>query len=193
MNKVPKYKFYERDGHFHFGFISNISGTFREYFADKISPYLIEINSSCDISFEDAASNVDRIVNGFCLERAKYVPGQEGQDLWCMSFEYIKTEHKKEFECPTVYHAIKNDLQKRYGTKEGSFLANRFSKAYRTYGLDNCGDNVRIALKGNPSEVERYKRSLDNGCCGFYDEEFKFIDSGTGEEKVFMVGFNFGH
>jgi hypothetical protein len=188
----PKYKFYERDGHFHFWFISNISNTFREHFANEISPYLMEINTSNIVDFETANSNIYKSINVFCNERAKYI---SELDMWCMSFEHFKSTSDaiNEFEFPTVYHAIKADLQNKYGDREGAFLVNRLSKAFRKRGLDNCGNNIRVALKSDALDVMQYYADKDNGCCGFYDDEFEFKDFDTGERKTFMIGFNYGH
>jgi hypothetical protein len=54
-------------------------------------------------------------------------------------------------------------------------------------GLDCC-DNDRVALKGNTSQVRRYRRQKAGGCCGSSDFEAVGPDG-----KTYLLGFNFGH
>jgi hypothetical protein len=190
---LPKYAFYKRGDHFHFGFKSNVSVLFEESFAKEISQYLIDINGPCNVvTEEEAVQYILEAVSGF-KDRIKYVPAIS---LWCMSSEYFRVDPSPVFApvvYPTVYHEIKAGLQRKYGDREGLFLANRFASAYRRYCLDNCADNFRFALMSNPFELMQYNRNKENGCCGFYDEELVFIDRDTKEEKKFVIGFNFGH
>jgi len=48
-------------------------------------------------------------------------------------------------------------------------------------------DNFRVAKFGNTSQMRRYKRDRNNGCCGFYD---KIVDGPGGK---YLIGFNYGH
>lgn len=180
---LPKYAFYKRKGYFHFGFESNISVLLEESFAKEISQYLIDINRPCNvITEEEAAQHVSGMVSSF-RDRIKYIPAIS---LWCMSSEYFSVDSNLPLEpvvYPTIYHEIKAGLQRKYGNREGLFLANRFASAYRRYGMNNCADNFRFALMSNPFELMQYNRNKENGCCGFYDEEFVFTDKDTGEEK----------
>lgn len=73
-------------------------------------------------------------------------------------FEYdYKVEAKKK------YDSTKEWLQKKYGGREGLFLANRIGSLYRKYEFD-CTSNVRVALKGDTKEEAKYKDIKDEGC-----------------------------
>jgi hypothetical protein len=66
---------------------------------------------------------------------------------------------------------------------EIEYCKNRISNAIRG---KSCVDNFRISIDGKNDKV--YKEQIENGCCGFYDEEI-VLNSGT---KV-KFGFNYGH
>lgn len=51
----------------------------------------------------------------------------------------------------------------------------------------DCVDNYRAAKFGNTSQMRRYKRYLNSGCCGFFDT---IVDGPGGK---YILGFNYGH
>lgn len=60
----------------------------------------------------------------------------------------------------------------------------------KTYFNDNefeYADNLRIAEVGNCVEMNEYEEKRRRGCCGFHDAVIHT------KNRVFMVGFNFGH
>ena len=48
-------------------------------------------------------------------------------------------------------------------------------------------DNERVALSTDPEQVAEYNDRKENGCCGSVDRQLKIGD------KVYLVGFNYGH
>lgn len=51
----------------------------------------------------------------------------------------------------------------------------------------NCVDNARVGKLGS-SQMRRYRRQQDGGCCGSSD----FVRTGP-DGKRYAIGFNFGH
>ena len=51
----------------------------------------------------------------------------------------------------------------------------------------DCADNYRYAEIGNKDEEETFKIICENGCCGSYESEIEF------ENKIYKIGFNYGH
>lgn len=92
----------------------------------------------------------------------------------------------------SCYDSLVKDLQRRFGTKEGLFLANRVAKGIRQCG-DFCMSHSRFARKSCLSEVSTYETIRAGGCCGEWDDECTFIDKETGKITVFMFGWNHGH
>jgi hypothetical protein len=86
-------------------------------------------------------------------------------------------------------------LTSKYGEKIGLFLTNRLSKMIRQTD-DCCMDNFRVAEE-DTTETKHYKEAVKNGCCGFNDQKFVFktydAKSSTIKERVFWIGYNFGH
>lgn len=54
---------------------------------------------------------------------------------------------------------------------------------------DTCNDNYRAACKSVSSQMRRYKRDRDTGCCGYYD---KVVTCPIDNEE-YLIGFNYGH
>ena len=54
-------------------------------------------------------------------------------------------------------------------------------------GLE-CMDNQRVALLKSPSQMRRFKRQRDKGCCGSYEEVLNGPDG-----KKYILGCNHGH
>ena len=54
-------------------------------------------------------------------------------------------------------------------------------------GLE-CMDNQRVALLKSPSQMRRFKKQRDKGCCGSYEE---VLDGPDG--KKYILGCNHGH
>lgn len=54
---------------------------------------------------------------------------------------------------------------------------------------DPCIDNIRIAKKSHPDEVDRYEDYQEEGCCGFVDVEFTAPE----DSEIYLIGFNYGH
>lgn len=54
-------------------------------------------------------------------------------------------------------------------------------------GLE-CMDNQRVALLKSPSQMRRFKKQRDRGCCGSYEE---VLDGPDG--KKYILGANHGH
>jgi hypothetical protein len=53
----------------------------------------------------------------------------------------------------------------------------------------DCVDNQRVARCNKSSQIRRYKRNKDQGCCGFFDtKELCPIDN-----NWYLLGFNHGH
>lgn len=48
-------------------------------------------------------------------------------------------------------------------------------------------DNERVAEKGKPRQMRRYRRQQARGCCGRFDVEVKL------QGRTFLMGFNWGH
>jgi hypothetical protein len=48
-------------------------------------------------------------------------------------------------------------------------------------------DNERVAEKGKPRQMRRYRRQQAHGCCGRFDVEVKL------HGRTFLMGFNHGH
>jgi hypothetical protein len=96
---------------------------------------------------------------------------------------------------PIPFNNIKDWLSKKYGPRMGHFIAVRLAKAIRR-SKDECLSHLRVARANIPVEVEEYKRTKADGCCGFWDEELTFTHRFLGitiwEEKI-LIGFNYGH
>ena len=67
---------------------------------------------------------------------------------------------------------------------EINYCKNYITNAFRKID-DNC-DNFRLSFNGQ--QDEEYKHSLEDGCCGFYDDVIK-LNSGN----IVKFGFNYGH
>lgn len=52
----------------------------------------------------------------------------------------------------------------------------------------DCGDNDRVAVKGNAEQEALYDAAYESGCCGSCDMELQ-CDDGT----TLLYGFNYGH
>lgn len=92
----------------------------------------------------------------------------------------------------TYYDSMKSWLSNKYGEKQGLFLANRLARDIRKTN-DFCMDNFRAVKIGNKVEEKAYEEALKQGCCGFRDAEYTFIDKKTGEKEVYKIGYNYGH
>lgn len=53
----------------------------------------------------------------------------------------------------------------------------------------DCVDNVRVANSRKSSQIRRYMRQKDNGCCGSFDVKKTCPVDG----QVYYLGFNYGH
>jgi hypothetical protein len=61
------------------------------------------------------------------------------------------------------YDALVDQLQQKFGTKEGLFLANRVAKAIRQCGDGNLS-HWRFARASRPIEIMRYEGIRMDGC-----------------------------
>lgn len=74
------------------------------------------------------------------------------------------------------------DLQAAFNSYTMAFWDNpENSESY------DCVDNYRCARSDNPAEVAEYEEAVNDGCCGFFDEEIELCGI-----KV-LRGFNYGH
>ena len=66
----------------------------------------------------------------------------------------------------------------------------RLMNKYSTFEFDPCIDNHRYSTGWSEGSRRnnKYEISIDNGCCGFFDQKFK-APSG----KYYWIGFNYGH
>lgn len=86
---------------------------------------------------------------------------------------------------------VEEKLKTDYGKEIGEFLFEQLQLMVDEVD-DSCIDNYRFCNLENSEEVELYKEAQDNGCCGFEDERFTFIDANN-NPMHFMIGFNYGH
>lgn len=87
---------------------------------------------------------------------------------------------KFEFDC------LDQEMQSRYGEKAGAFLARRMASAMHKKDFI---DNIRVADKAKPNEVEAYNARRALGCCGSHDDQMTYWPTG----QTFLFGFNYGH
>lgn len=51
-----------------------------------------------------------------------------------------------------------------------------------------CCDNTRVARMDSPSQMRRFRRQQEHGCCGSFDFERTGPDG-----NCYLLGFNYGH
>lgn len=66
------------------------------------------------------------------------------------------------------------------------WLTERLNEEARKY---SCVDNFRAANIRRKSQVRRYKKARDNGCCGAFEKEVWCTVDGN----RYIIGFNYGH
>lgn len=49
-------------------------------------------------------------------------------------------------------------------------------------------DNTRVACMKKNSQMRRYKKQKESGCCGYFDRKYIGPDG-----KNYLIGFNYGH
>ena len=83
-----------------------------------------------------------------------------------------------------------HSLTEKYGKRDAKFVFDSLEIMVQKLEDDgeNCIDNFRVALKGDPSDEDEYEKLVYEGCCGFYDDE---IEAPSG--NTYMIGCNFGH
>jgi hypothetical protein len=91
-----------------------------------------------------------------------------------------------EFPKDAQYRDAVEYMQRRYGTKLGLFLANRFAKMIRKRRAE-CISDVRICCITDPVSVQEFERIRAGGCCGSAEAEFVF------DGRCYRIGFNYGH
>jgi hypothetical protein len=64
---------------------------------------------------------------------------------------------------------------------------NEFRKIIETEDLEYV-DNYRVADIKKSSQVRRYKKQKENGCCGYFDTKLTGPDG-----RVYLLGCNYGH
>jgi hypothetical protein len=64
----------------------------------------------------------------------------------------------------------------------------RWANAYFAQLELDCMDNCRVALLKSPSQMRRFKKQRDSGCCGSHEE---VLDGPDG--KKYILGCNYGH
>jgi hypothetical protein len=52
---------------------------------------------------------------------------------------------------------------------------------------ESCVDNERVALISSPSQMRRFRKQRDNGCCG--SDEWGEVFEG----ERYLFGYNYGH
>jgi hypothetical protein len=82
-------------------------------------------------------------------------------------------------------------LRTRFGNKVARKISNWFDQKEDS-GDFCCMDNYRVALKGDALQEKDYEKRIDQGCCGFYDEEI-VVRKLLFFKRTFLVGFNYGH
>jgi hypothetical protein len=87
------------------------------------------------------------------------------------------------------YDHIVKWLSIKYGDKIGRFLSNRLAKMIRKTN-DFCMDNFRVAEVGT-KEVKKFEEQSKNGCCGSYENKFIFKEKN--KNRIFLIGYNYGH
>lgn len=75
-----------------------------------------------------------------------------------------------------------------YGKDVGQWLYDEMQKAIAEID-DPCVDNERIAEVGSQLQESNYDAAVEDGCCGFYDNEI--VHPLT--QRRFKIGFNYGH
>lgn len=75
-------------------------------------------------------------------------------------------------------------LEKRYGRMIASLICLKMGKLVDE--KDNLS-NIRVARCSSRTEMKRYGRQKEQGCCGFFDQKFKIGG------RYYMIGFNYGH
>ena len=76
---------------------------------------------------------------------------------------------------------------KGYGLPEGA--RSQIAVHMASFDPSRCGhkDNFRLAVAGDPEQVEAYRLARQRGCCGFSDELVIW------DNTFYLVGFNYGH
>lgn len=94
-----------------------------------------------------------------------------------MSFNLKIYEHEIDFFIENV------------GDDDKRFIANKAASIFQKRLKGHCIDNFRVSEVVNGETSEKYKKSIENGCCGFFDEFF----TNPKTLKTFSIGFNYGH
>jgi hypothetical protein len=108
-------------------------------------------------------------------------------------YTMIKASARSHEEAIMIIKTIKN---KRYWsmvkTWEDVLSTDIVNWAWFKFGKltvdKDCVDNFRVANMGKSSQMRRYKRQRDKGCCG----SFESVEIGPDGDR-YLLGFNHGH
>lgn len=115
-----------------------------------------------------------------CVRRDLNVSAAPGALQWLRTRRY---EHKIE--------RIKDQAEARRWAALGplaDWLRCEMARAEHE-SAHNCIDNTRWAEMRISSQMRRYRRQQENGCCGRHDEVVTHPATG----RRFLIGFNYGH
>ena len=73
------------------------------------------------------------------------------------------------------------------------FCMKAIAKLVDSGEFGGCCDNFRGARKWKSSDLKRFKRISDSGCCGSFEKEIHRKEEETGKVDKFYIGFNYGH
>lgn len=80
-------------------------------------------------------------------------------------------------------------IRKTKGYRDAKSVLDQIITKYEKEYDETCIDNLRIALVDDVDQMNAYKKQLEQGCCGFYDD---YYDSPV-DGKTYKIGFNYGH
>lgn len=143
----------------------------------------------------------------FCLDTVDFIH-IFGLDIEGLNKELLKSIIKRMYEFhflneggirhkklkQIIYNKRMNMLQERlsnpsnvYDPPTASWLNEQIAKMIKEVD-DPCTDNIRFANIRKSSQMRRYKRKFNQGCCGFEDRIVTHPEFGT-----FKIGCNYGH
>lgn len=73
-----------------------------------------------------------------------------------------------------------------------SQLLARIDDTFFAEESDMNADNFRLARKSDAAQLAAYQAALEDGCCGFHDEELQLTNE-DGSTVVVLFGYNMGH
>lgn len=106
------------------------------------------------------------------------------KELWCgtgsvdsFRSSVLKLEEAFQWERDSKYGIPKSVMSKLQALIDGEVKK----------GMLEFDDNYRFAIVGEKVSEDSYEALMDDGCCGFFDDEV------TISGKEYRYGFNFGH